>query len=38
MHDWPELEQQCHACTACPLAAARKQVVFGVGQGHKLGG
>jgi len=32
MSDWNTLRQQCAACTACPLAATRKHVVFGVGQ------
>ena len=32
MSDWSELERQCHVCAACPLAATRTQVVFGVGQ------
>ncbi len=31
MTDWEELRQQCHACDACPLAATRQHVVFGVG-------
>jgi len=26
-----ELEQQARACTKCPLASTRTQVVFGVG-------
>lgn len=29
--DWKTLEEACRACTACPLAAARKHVVFGTG-------
>ena len=32
MSDWSELEEHCRLCTACPLAATRQQVVFGVGQ------
>ena len=32
MSDWSELEERCRLCTACPLAATRQQVVFGVGQ------
>jgi uracil-DNA glycosylase family 4 len=28
---WPELESVARKCTACPLAEARKNVVFGVG-------
>ncbi len=31
MTDWEELRRQCHACEACPLAATRQNVVFGVG-------
>lgn len=31
MTQWEELRQQCHACEACPLAATRQNVVFGVG-------
>ncbi len=29
--DWKTLEETCRGCTACPLAATRKNVVFGVG-------
>ena len=29
--DWKTLEESCRGCTACPLAATRKNVVFGVG-------
>ena len=29
--DWKTLEEPCRGCTACPLAATRKNVVFGVG-------
>ena len=29
--DWKTLEETCRGCTACPLAAPRKNVVFGVG-------
>ena len=29
--DWSILEHDCRACTACGLAAARHNVVFGVG-------
>ena len=29
--DWKTLEETCRGCTACPLAASRKNVVFGVG-------
>ena len=29
--DWKTLEEACRGCTACPLAATRKNVVFGVG-------
>lgn len=29
--DWETLETQCRNCTACPLAATRQHVVFGVG-------
>ena len=29
--DWKTLEEACRACTACPLAAARKHVVCGTG-------
>ena len=32
MSDWNALRQACAACTACPLAATRRNVVFGVGQ------
>ena len=28
---WKTLEETCRGCTACPLAATRKNVVFGVG-------
>lgn len=28
---WEELEMSCRRCTACPLHAARKNCVFGVG-------
>ena len=31
MSDWSRLQAQCMSCTACPLAATRRQVVFGVG-------
>ena len=31
MTQWEELRRQCHACDACPLAATRQNVVFGVG-------
>jgi len=31
MTQWEVLRQQCHACEACPLAATRQNVVFGVG-------
>ena len=30
--DWKTLEETCRGCTACPLAATRKNVVFGVGK------
>ncbi len=29
---WEQLKTQCLSCTACPLAATRTKVVFGVGQ------
>lgn len=29
--DWDALEQECRSCRACPLAAGRRQVVFGAG-------
>lgn len=29
---WETLEQRCLACTGCPLATTRQQVVFGTGQ------
>lgn len=29
--DWTSLETACRACTACPLAETRHNVVFGVG-------
>ena len=29
--DWKTLEETCRGCTACPLSATRKNVVFGVG-------
>lgn len=29
---WEDLQKSCLACTRCPLAATRKQVVFGVGR------
>ncbi len=31
MSDWSSLQERCLACTACPLAATRQNVVFGVG-------
>ena len=30
--DWQTLERQCRECTRCPLAAGRRQVVFGTGR------
>ena len=32
MSEWEQLKEQCLACTACPLAPTRQNVVFGVGQ------
>lgn len=29
---WESLQESCAQCTRCPLAATRKQVVFGVGR------
>jgi DNA polymerase len=31
---WTDLEREALACTKCPLAATRTQVVFGVGDPH----
>lgn len=31
MQNWDDLERACAACTACPLANTRKNMVFGVG-------
>jgi len=31
MMEWKELEECCHACTACDLCKTRNHVVFGVG-------
>lgn len=31
---WADLEREALACTKCPLAATRTQVVFGVGDPH----
>jgi uracil-DNA glycosylase len=31
---WPELKEMVKACTDCPLHAARRQTVFGVGDEH----